>query len=53
MIMKDETTGNKIPGDLKRKMKRYYQQQLKKRPDIPIVNIHEKIAKKFNVKFVK
>lgn len=51
--MKDLTTGKEISGDLKRKMKKYYQHQIKKHPDVAIVNIKEKVAKKFNIKFVE
>lgn len=37
----------------KNKMIKYMQQQMRKHPDVAVVDIHEKVARKFNVKFVQ
>jgi hypothetical protein len=53
MKKEDVKDFTELNGDLKRKMKKYYRQQLKKHPDVAIVDINQKVMKKFNVQFIQ
>lgn len=48
-----ENNYQQMAAKTKKKMMKYRNHLIKKFPDVAIINIQEKVEKKFNVKFVR